>query len=115
MNSEPTPYPTVISHWAKLMAVGTLQHLKSQGIHVPQQILLTGHGNSDMAGVTTPAITTIRYFYEESGADGADLLLAQIRDPEAPAKEIKLGYSLVERESTGPQPGRETPEKGISR
>lgn len=82
------------------MAVGTLQCLKSRGIQVPQQALLTGHGHSDVASVTTPPITTIRYYYEESGADGANLLLDQIRHPDAPVKEIRLGYCLVEREST---------------
>lgn len=45
-------------------------------------------------------ITTIRYYYEESGADGANLLLDQIRHPDTPVKEIRLGYCLVEREST---------------
>ena len=81
------------------MAVGALQYLKSQNIRVPQDMLLTGHGLSDIGSVTTPSITTIRYFYEESGADAANLLLEQIKNPDIPAKEIKLGYSLVERES----------------
>lgn len=83
------------------MAVGALQYLKSQGILVPDQMLVTGHGHSEISGVTTPSITTIRYFYEESGSDAANLLLERIKNPEAPAKEIMLGYSIVERESTG--------------
>lgn len=82
------------------MAVGALQYLKSQGIRVPGQMLLTGHGNSELGGVTTPDITTIRYYYEESGSDAAELLLEQLGSPDAPAKEIKLGYTLVERGST---------------
>ena len=82
------------------MAVGALQYLKSRGVAVPGQTLLTGHGHSDIAGVTTPAISTIRYYYGESGSDAAGLLLEQMKNPDAPAKEIKLGYSLVEREST---------------
>lgn len=83
------------------MAVGALQYLKGQNIQVPRQLLLTGHGNSDIASVTTPSITTIRYYYEESGSDAAELLLEQIKNPDTPVKEIKLGYSLMERESTG--------------
>ncbi|MBD5084837.1 MAG: LacI family transcriptional regulator [Clostridiales bacterium] len=82
------------------MAVGALQYLKSQGIRVPEDIRLTGQGGSDLCGVTTPTITTIRYFYEDSGANAAALLLERLENPEAPAKEIKLGYAIVENEST---------------
>jgi len=82
------------------MAVGALQYLKSQGIQVPQQLRLTGQGASNISGVAAPAITTIRYFYEESGADAASLLLERLEDPSLPAKEIKLGYVIVENEST---------------
>ncbi|MEY8388331.1 LacI family DNA-binding transcriptional regulator [Oscillospiraceae bacterium 38-13] len=82
------------------MAVGALQYLKSQGVQVPRQVRLTGHGASSLCEVTAPTITTIRYFYEESGANAAALLLERLENPEIPAKEIKLGYTLVEHEST---------------
>ena len=82
------------------MAAGALQYLKSQGIQVPRQVRLTGHGASSLCEVTAPTITTIRYFYEESGANAAALLLERLENPETPAKEIKLGYTLVENEST---------------
>lgn len=83
------------------MAVGALQYLKSRGIRVPEDIRLTGQGGADLCGVTTPTITTIRYFYEDSGANAAALLLERLENPDAPAKEIKLGYAIVENESTG--------------
>ena len=82
------------------IAAGALQYLHSQGIQVPEQILLTGHGASEVSGVTAPAITTIRYFYEESGADAAGLLLELMEKPDLPPKEIKLGYAIVENQST---------------
>lgn len=82
------------------MAVGALQYLRSQGIRVPGQTLLTGQGASNISEATTPTITTIRYFYEESGTSAARLLLEQLETPDLPAKEIKLGYTLVEQDST---------------
>lgn len=82
------------------MAVGALQYLKSQGIRVPEDIRLTGQGGADLCEVTTPTLTTIRYFYEDSGANAAALLLERLENPETPAKEIKLGYTIVENEST---------------
>ena len=82
------------------MAIGALQYLKSRGIQVPGQVRLTGHGASSLCQVTAPTVTTIRYFYEESGANAAALLLERLENPETPAKEIKLGYTIVEQEST---------------
>lgn len=82
------------------MAVGALQYMKSQGIRVPKDILLTGQGGSDLCEVTTPTITTIRYYYEESGANAATLLLERLENPDSPAKEIKLGYMILDHEST---------------
>ena len=83
------------------MAVGALQHLKSRGLRVPEDIRLTGQGGADLCGVTTPTITTIRYFYEDSGANAAALLLERLENPDTSAKEIKLGYAIVENESSG--------------
>lgn len=85
---------------ADSIAVGALQYLKSRNIQVPRQVKLTGQGASSLSGVTAPAITTIQFFYRESGADAAMLLLEQLENPETPPKEIKLGYTIVEREST---------------
>lgn len=82
------------------MAVGALQYLRSQGLRVPRDIRLTGQGGSDLCGVTTPTITTIRYFYEDSGASAAALLLERLENPDAPAKTVQLGYTIVENEST---------------
>lgn len=82
------------------IAVGALQYLKSQNLQVPKDIRITGQGGADLCEVTTPSITTIRYFYEQSGTDAAALLLERMATPEAPPKEIKLGYTIVENEST---------------
>jgi len=82
------------------MAVGALQFLQRQGIRVPEQVLLTGQGASNVTEATTPTLTTIRFFYEESGETAAKLLLEALEKPDAPTKEIKLGYTLVEKEST---------------
>lgn len=82
------------------MAAGALQYLRSQGISVPDQVRLTGHGNSRLCGVTTPTLTTIRYYYEESGANAGALLLERLENAAAPVKEIKLGYAIVEGDST---------------
>ena len=83
------------------MATGALQYLRRQGVQVPGQMLVTGQGASGISEATTPSITTIRYFYWESGENAAGLLLERLERPDTPAKEIKLGYTIIENESTG--------------
>lgn len=82
------------------MAAGALQYFKSRGIRVPQDVRLSGQGASNVSEVASPTITTIRYFYEESGANAASLLLERLEDPSLPAREVKLSYAIVENEST---------------
>ena len=82
------------------MAVGALQYLRSQGVRVPGQTLLTGQGASNISEATTPTITTIRYFYEESGTSAARLLLEQLETPDLHAKDRELGCTLVGQASS---------------
>lgn len=83
------------------MAAGALQYLRGQGVQVPRQTLLTGQGASNLSAATTPTLTSIRYFYEDSGAGAASLLLERLENPNLPPREVKLGYAIVENESTG--------------
>ena len=82
------------------MAVGALQYLRSIGKRVPEDVMLTGQGDSTLCRVCTPSITSVRYAYEESGRIAAGMLLEKLNDPSLVAREIKLGCTLVEREST---------------
>lgn len=83
------------------MAIGALQYLKEHEISVPDQVMVTGQGDNMMTKVTTPTITTIHYSYEESGISASKILLEMLTSgDDVPVREIKLGYSIVENEST---------------
>ncbi len=82
------------------IAVGVMKYLKEKGIEIPGTVAVTGQGDSMLSQVVTPALTTIRYSYEESGRLAAVMLLEMLEKKKRGMKEIKLGYSLVEREST---------------
>lgn len=82
------------------IAIGVMQYLKEQGIKIPEDIMVTGHGDSLLSKVVTPSLTTIRYSYEESGRLGASMLLDILEKGESPVREIKMGYEIVEKEST---------------
>ena len=81
------------------IAIGVMQYLKEKKISIPCQVMATGQGDSSLSKVVTPGLATIRYSYEESGRLAAAVLLELLEKKESAMKEIKLGYSIVERES----------------
>lgn len=82
------------------IAVGAMQYMKEQKIDIPGEIMLSGHGDSVLTRVTTPTLTTIHFSYETCGELAAQMMLSILAGEEVPVKEMKLGYSLVEHEST---------------
>lgn len=86
------------------IAIGAMQYFKAQGIQVPGQVQIAGHGDTIQGTVTTPTVTTVHYAYEESGRIAAGMLLEQLEKKTEHVKEVKLGFSIIERESAGKPP-----------
>ncbi|MDO4309032.1 MAG: LacI family DNA-binding transcriptional regulator [Eubacteriales bacterium] len=82
------------------IAIGTMRYLKDQNIEIPGQMLITGHGDSSLSRVTTPTLTTVHYSYEKSGELATGMLLDILAGKEVAVKEMKLGFSIVENESS---------------
>ena len=82
------------------IAIGVMQFLKEQKIDVPGQMLVTGHGDSELSRVTTPTLTSVHYSYEQSGELATQIMLNLLSGKEVAVKEMKLGYQLVENQSS---------------
>lgn len=78
------------------MAVGAQQYLRDVKIDVPGQIMVTGHGDSELSKVVTPKIPTIHYSYEESGKRAARMLLGILDQNETVKKELRMGYRILQ-------------------
>lgn len=81
------------------IAVGALQYLKEQNYAIPKDIALTGHGDSIMCKVADPMLTTIHYYYEDSGIKAAEILMQKFQDTESSNVSIKLGYKIIKKYS----------------
>ena len=79
------------------MAVGAMQYLREHGVRFPDQMLIAGHGDSEMARMTYPPLFTVHYFYEKSGETAVQMLMELLEGSEGAVKEIKLGYYIVDR------------------
>lgn len=77
------------------MAAGAVKYLHERGAKVPEQIMVAGQGDSDMAGVMDPPLPTVHYSYEKSGEMAAQMLMEILYGGGTDVKEIKLGYYLA--------------------
>ena len=81
------------------IAIGAMHYLKSAGCRIPSQIAVTGFGDNQMGGVTTPALTTVHFHYEECGRTAAEKIVEQLEGSGRAVAEIRLGYELMPKES----------------
>lgn len=84
-----------------LVALGVLQALTLAGVRVPDDVAIIGYDDIDFAGSAAIPLSSIRQPSAEMGHKAADLLLAEIAEPDDPdVRHIKLKPELVARTST---------------
>ena len=85
------------------VALGAMKVLREAGKDIPDDVVLTGFGDSWPGTLTDPPLTTVHLNYEECGALSAQLLMGLIRGTAAKAGAAaeKLGYEIVWRTSHG--------------
>ena len=82
------------------IAQGAVACLSDRGKKVPGQVRIAGMGDSTLSKMTRPRLTTVHFHYRTTGAEAAKMLLEQLDRKKAVAKELQMGYELVEEEST---------------
>lgn len=83
------------------IAVGAMAYLKEAGKTIPGEIQVAGIGDMPLAGLVTPKLTTVHYYYKTSGMEAASMLVEIMETGEAAVcKELKMGYKIIEKDST---------------
>ncbi|MBG6238711.1 DNA-binding LacI/PurR family transcriptional regulator [Mycetocola sp. CAN_C7] len=95
--------PTAIVFANDPMAIAGLGVAQQLGLHVPDDLSITGFDGTDISGYVYPALTTITSDPVEWGRVAARTLLALIADGSAESVELPPAALLV-RASTGPPP-----------
>jgi len=86
------------------MAAAALRVLQEAGRSVPDDVAVIGFDDSALALTTNPSLTTVSQHLEDMGRAMVDVLLDQLRDPDADQPPTRLlDVTLVERESTRPR------------
>ena len=74
--------------------------LREYGREVPADVQVTGLGDSDIAQVMTPTLTTLHYHFRTSGAEAAKMLLDAMGKAEDRAQRVCMSYEIFSRNST---------------
>lgn len=82
------------------IAQGAMACLADKGKKVPGQVRIAGMGDSALSKMTRPRLTTVHFHYKTTGAEAAKMLLEQLGGKKVIARELQMGYEIVEEEST---------------
>jgi DNA-binding LacI/PurR family transcriptional regulator len=89
-----------------LMAVGALGVIGRAGLRVPEDVALVGFDDILLAGLTQPALTTLRQDKQGLGAAAGEALLALMEEDGDAQAALTLPVELVVRGSSTPEEGR---------
>ena len=83
------------------IAIGAIQYCRSQGLRVPEDVMVASVGDSRVGRVAYVPLTSAHLHYRTAGDKAPRLLLDQLADPHARPRELELGWELKCRASTG--------------
>jgi LacI family transcriptional regulator len=87
-----------------LLATGIIAAAAELGRNCPADISVVGFNDMLLAGRLQPPLTTIRIPQYDVGARAAELLLAQVDDPDRHPETVLISGELIVRGSTAPPP-----------
>ncbi|MBB2940866.1 DNA-binding LacI/PurR family transcriptional regulator [Actinoplanes lutulentus] len=94
---------TAVIAYNDLVALGLLNRFRAREIAVPERISVVGFDDILLAGLVTPALTTVAIAKEQIGRTGVDLFLDLLKDDEGRKPVHKrTPTQLIVRASTGP-------------
>lgn len=95
--------PLILVCTSDTLAHGVLTEAASRGITVPGQIAVMGFGDMNFAAHTFPALSTVKIDGAYIGQRAAAALLERLKEPYgAEPVTMDVGFTLVDRDSTGP-------------
>lgn len=83
-----------------LLAIATMQVLAEHGLRVPRDVAVVGMDDTELAGVTTPPLTSVGLGALERGRTAARLLLDRLDEPGRPAQRVTVQPHLTVRGSS---------------
>lgn len=83
------------------IAIGAMKYLKEAGKKIPGDIQLAGTGDTAIARLVEPPLSTVHFHYKTSGMEAASMLVDLLETESSVCKEVKMGYEVICQASTG--------------
>ena len=96
--------PSAIICQGDFIAVKLINLLYKKGIRVPEDMSIISSGNTEMASLTLPTLTTLDLNIEYSCEIAVELILKRINNPDKPYENITINSTLISRESVKSSP-----------
>lgn len=84
-----------------LLAMGVMTEARARRLHVPDDVAVMGFGDVPFVADMVPALTTVRINGGEIGQRAAHCLIERAQDRAVEQRIVDVGFSIIERESTG--------------
>jgi LacI family transcriptional regulator len=88
-----------------LLAFAVIRTLADRGLHVPDDVAVTGMDDTELTEMHLPSLTSVSLEAEGRGRWAARMLLDRIDHPDVPPRREQMGPRLVIRESSLPTAG----------
>ncbi|MFZ6030365.1 MAG: substrate-binding domain-containing protein [Chloroflexota bacterium] len=85
---------------ADSVAVSVIENFQARGLHIPEDVAVTGYNDGHEARGSIPALTTIRLPFRQMGRRAVEMLAARIGGREYPDAQV-LPLRLITRRSCG--------------
>lgn len=92
--------PDVVFCANDLVACGALIEAHARGLHVPQDIAITGFGNNSLMQELPPGITTVAVDAAELGRHAGEMLAARLTGKNTKPEKLLMPLSLIVRGSS---------------
>ena len=92
---ETIPYIDGVFCATDMIAAGALQYLREAGLE--RKVCVTGMGDSRIATILQPSLSTVHFHYKSSGREAARLLIEMLQKSEDVRKEIIFVFQIFER------------------
>jgi LacI family transcriptional regulator len=103
--------PTAIFCSNDMMALGSYEALKELGLRISTDVAVVGYDDREIAQFMRPPLTTILLPHFEMGTLAVETVVDQANRPASRPPQIKVECPIVERDSVGPGPFWEEPDR----
>jgi DNA-binding LacI/PurR family transcriptional regulator len=93
--------PTAVFAASNLLTLGALQAIHERHLDIPGEMAIVGFDDMPWAISLRPPLTTVAQPAFEAGRTAAELLLARVREPDLPRRQVVLETQLIVRSSCG--------------